>query len=213
LCASRPTRRRSWANSIGQAVRFEGSRDLFAVRGDKLGGDRCCPALAHGYVLRSPHAHAKNPCDQDRQRPRAAPGVIDRLTGADWMASVGGKCRAGRAQAAPMDRRDIGRVSRSAPYPSRTACAGLRLVASWWRKTTAVQQPMRGTHRGESGASHHRREEDDVKKGAPLGWRLTRQICLVQIDGDKGSGRRGFRECRPCGQAPLCMYQSRHGGR
>jgi aerobic carbon-monoxide dehydrogenase large subunit len=70
---------------IGQAVpRFEDPR---LVRGGgRYVDDIVLPGMAFGYVLRSPHAHARvSAIDADKAR--AAPGVLAVLTGADWAAS------------------------------------------------------------------------------------------------------------------------------
>jgi carbon-monoxide dehydrogenase large subunit len=70
---------------IGQAVpRFEDPR---LVRGGgRYVDDIVLPGMAFGYVLRSPHAHARIRAI-DAERARAAPGVLAVLTGADWVAS------------------------------------------------------------------------------------------------------------------------------
>ncbi len=70
---------------IGQAVpRFEDPR---LVRGGgRYVDDIVLPGMAFGYVLRSPHAHARiRAINADKAR--AAPGVLAVLTGADWVAS------------------------------------------------------------------------------------------------------------------------------
>src|SRR5262249_10521495 len=48
--------------------------------------DFVVPGMAFGYVLRSPHAHARIRAI-DATAARAAPGVLAVLTGADWQAS------------------------------------------------------------------------------------------------------------------------------
>src|SRR5256885_11902497 len=70
---------------IGQAVpRFEDPR---LVRGEgRYVGDVMMPGMAYGYVLRSPHAHAKI-LSINSDKAKAAPGVLVVLTGADWAAS------------------------------------------------------------------------------------------------------------------------------
>src|SRR5215475_1927572 len=69
---------------IGQAVsRFEDPR---LVRGGgRYVDDIALPGMAFGYVLRSPHAHAKIRAI-DVTAARAASGVLAVLTGADWRA-------------------------------------------------------------------------------------------------------------------------------
>jgi carbon-monoxide dehydrogenase large subunit len=69
---------------IGQPVpRFEDPR---LVRGGgRYVDDMALPGMAFGYVLRSPHAHAKI-SSIDVTAAKAAPGVLAVLTGADWRA-------------------------------------------------------------------------------------------------------------------------------
>ncbi len=71
--------------AVGQPVpRFEDPR---LVRGGgRYVADIVLPRMAFGYVLRSPHAHAKIR-SIDTTATKAAPGVIAVLTGADWEAS------------------------------------------------------------------------------------------------------------------------------
>src|SRR5204862_4629124 len=70
---------------IGQGVpRFEDPR---LVRGEgRYVGDVVLPGMVFGYVLRSPHAHARIR-SIDTMRAKAAPGVLAVLTGADWKQS------------------------------------------------------------------------------------------------------------------------------
>src|SRR5882724_8119176 len=68
--------------AIGQSVsRFEDPRLLRG--GGRYVGDIVLPGMAFGYVLRSPHAHAKIRAI-DTGKAKAAPGVLAVLTGADW---------------------------------------------------------------------------------------------------------------------------------
>ncbi len=70
---------------IGQAVsRFEDPRLLRG--GGRYVDDIALPGMTFGYVLRSPHAHAKIRTI-DVTAARSAPGVLAVLTGADWRAS------------------------------------------------------------------------------------------------------------------------------
>src|SRR5262245_20596716 len=71
--------------AIGQSVpRFEDPRLLKG--GGRYVGDMVLPGMAFGYVLRSPHAHARIR-SIDTRKAKAAPGVLAVLTGADWTAS------------------------------------------------------------------------------------------------------------------------------
>jgi carbon-monoxide dehydrogenase large subunit len=70
---------------IGQGVpRFEDPRLLRG--GGRYVDDIVLPGMAFGYVLRSPHAHAKIRAI-DTAAAKAAPGVLAVMTGADWRAS------------------------------------------------------------------------------------------------------------------------------
>src|ERR1700676_5346628 len=71
--------------AVGQGVpRFEDPRLLRG--GGRYVDDLVLPRMAHGYVLRSPHAHAKiRPIDVAPAN--AAPGVLLVLTGVDWQRS------------------------------------------------------------------------------------------------------------------------------
>jgi aerobic carbon-monoxide dehydrogenase large subunit len=71
--------------AIGQSVsRFEDPRLLKG--GGRYVGDMVLPGMVFGYVLRSPHAHARIR-SIDTAKAKAAPGVLAVLTGADWRAS------------------------------------------------------------------------------------------------------------------------------
>src|SRR4029077_14218212 len=64
--------------------RFEDPRLLKG--GGRYVADMVLPGMAFGYVLRSPHAHARIRAI-DTSKAKAAPGVLAVLTGADWQAS------------------------------------------------------------------------------------------------------------------------------
>ncbi|HEY2529346.1 MAG TPA: xanthine dehydrogenase family protein molybdopterin-binding subunit [Xanthobacteraceae bacterium] len=71
--------------AIGQPVpRFEDPRLLKG--GGRYVADMAFPAMAFGYVLRSPHAHARIRAI-DTAKAKAAPGVLAVLTGADYKAA------------------------------------------------------------------------------------------------------------------------------
>src|SRR5262249_9912409 len=71
--------------AMGQSVpRFEDPR--LVKGGGRYVGDMVLPGMAFGYVLRSPHAHARIR-SIDTTKAKAAPGVLAVLTGADWQAS------------------------------------------------------------------------------------------------------------------------------
>jgi aerobic carbon-monoxide dehydrogenase large subunit len=71
--------------AIGQPVpRFEDPRLIKG--GGRYVSDMTFPGMAFGYVLRSPHAHARIR-SIDTTKAKAAPGVLAVLTGADYKAS------------------------------------------------------------------------------------------------------------------------------
>jgi len=71
--------------ALGQPVpRFEDPRLIRG--GGRYVDDLALPQMAHGYVLRSPHAHARIRAI-DTGAAKGAPGVLLVLTGADWAAS------------------------------------------------------------------------------------------------------------------------------
>lgn len=71
--------------ALGQGIpRSEDPRLLRG--GGRYVDDIVLPRMAHGYVLRSPHAHAKIR-SIDTSKAKEAPGVIAVLTGADWQAA------------------------------------------------------------------------------------------------------------------------------
>src|SRR5262249_11387702 len=70
--------------AIGQSVsRFEDPRLLKG--GGRYVADMVLPGMAFGYVLRSPHAHARLRSIATAKA-KVAPGVLAVLTGADWQA-------------------------------------------------------------------------------------------------------------------------------
>src|SRR3954451_1764219 len=98
--------------AIGQSVpRFEDTR--LVTGGGRYVGDMVLPAMVFGYVLRSPHAHARIR-SIDTTKAKAAPGVLAVLTGEDWQASGWGDLPVPDG----LKRRD-GSVFRP-PYPALT---------------------------------------------------------------------------------------------
>ena len=98
--------------AIGQSVsRFEDPRLLKG--GGRYVGDMVLPGMVFGYVLRSPHAHARIR-SIDTSKAKAAPGVLAVLTGDDWQASGWGDLPVPDG----LKRRD-GSVFRP-PYPALT---------------------------------------------------------------------------------------------
>src|SRR5215471_11803504 len=76
---------------VGQRVRREEDRRLL-TGGGRYVDDVAMPNAARGYVLRSPHAHARI-LTIDTSRALAGPGVLAVLTGADHRRRVIGTLR------------------------------------------------------------------------------------------------------------------------
>ena len=72
-------------NGIGQPVRRTEDFRLLTGRG-RFGDDLVLPHLAHGFFVRSPHAHARI-VTVDKMAALAAPGVLAVLSGADYAAA------------------------------------------------------------------------------------------------------------------------------
>ena len=106
--------------ALGQAVpRFEDPRLLRG--GGRYVDDMVLPRMVFGYVLRSPHAHARIR-SIDTSAAKAAPGVLAVLTGADWQASGWGDLPVPRGL--KRARRLAGSIGRAFRHWSRIACAG-----------------------------------------------------------------------------------------
>jgi len=175
---------------IGQAVpRFEDPR---LVRGEgRYVGDVMLPGTAHGYVLRSPHAHAKI-LSIKTDKAKAAPGVLAVLTGADWIASGWGDLPVPGG----LKRRD-GSPSYRPRYPALVKDR-VRWVGDYVAFVVAET-----LHQAADAAELIEVEyqelptivatADAVKKGAPLVWDdCPDNICFVQIDGDKAATDAAF---------------------
>jgi carbon-monoxide dehydrogenase large subunit len=175
---------------VGQAVpRFE---DPKLVRGEgRYVGDVSLPGMAYGYVLRSPHAHAKI-LSIDIAKAKAAPGVLAVLTGADWEASGFGdlpvpgglKRRDGsplyrpRYPALVKDRvRWVGDcVAFVVAETYHQAADAAELIAVEYEEMPAVISTA-----------------DAVADGAPLVWPdCPNNICFVQLEGDKAATDAAF---------------------
>ena len=110
--------------ALGQPVpRFEDPRLLRG--GGRYVDDMVLPRMAFGYVLRSPHAHARIR-GIDTRAAKAAPGVLAVLTGADWAASGWGDLPVPSGLEGATARRCTGRAFRRW---SRTGCAGSAITS------------------------------------------------------------------------------------
>ena len=177
-----------WA--IGQPVpRFEDPR---LVRGEgNYVGDMMFPGTVPGYVLRSPHAHAKIK-QIDMSKAKAAPGVLAVLTGEDWDNSgfgdlpvpSGPKRRDGsplykpRYRALARDRvRWVGDyVAFVVAETAHQAMDAAELIEVDYEPLPAIVSA-----------------EDAIKPGAPLVWDdCPNNICFVHLEGDKAKTDAAF---------------------
>ena len=179
---------------IGQAVsRFEDPR---LVRGGgRYVDDIVLPGMAFGYVLRSPHAHARIRAI-DVTAANAAPGVLAILTGADWRASGWGDLPVPwRPQAARRTSRLPAALpgARAGPRPLCRRCRRLRGggdLPSGGRRRRAD----RGRLRSAAGGDLHRTAAGG--RHAPGMGRLRQQHLLRPSRRRQGRNRRGLRPCR-----------------
>ena len=177
--------------AIGQPVsRFEDPRLLRG--GGRYVDDMVLPRMAFGYVLRSPHAHARIRAI-DVAAAKAAPGVLAVLTGADWQASGFGDLPVPRRLQAPRRRADLPAALSGAG--ARTACAG--------SATTSPSWSPRPTGRRMDAAELIEVDYEPLPAivataeaptpGAPRVWDdCADNICFVQIDGDKAATDAAF---------------------
>jgi aerobic carbon-monoxide dehydrogenase large subunit len=175
---------------IGQAVpRFEDPR---LVRGEgRYVGDVMMPGMAHGYVLRSPHAHAKI-LSINTDKAKAAPGVLSVLTGADWVASGWGDLPVPGG----LTRRDGSPIYRPR-YPALVKDR-VRWVGDYVAFVVA-ETLLQAADAAELIEVEYQElpaivaTADALKKGAPLVWDdCPDNICFVQLNGDKAATDAAF---------------------
>src|SRR5947208_9658287 len=144
------------------------------------------PGMAFGYVLRSPHPHARIRAIETT-RAKAAPGVLVVLTGADWQASGYGDLPVPGG----MKRRDGSPLYRPR-YPALVKdrvrwigdCVAFVVAETYYQAADAaelieVQYQELPAIISTAGA---------VTPGAPLVWPdCPNNICFVQLDGDKAA--------------------------
>src|SRR5882672_5267612 len=176
--------------AVGQSVsRFEDPRLLKG--GGRYVADMVLPGMAFGYVLRSPHAHARIR-KTDTAKAKAAPGVLAILTGADWIASGWGDLPVPGG----LKRRDGSPIYRPR-YPALVKDR-VRWVGDYVAFVVAET-----LHQAADAAEliEVDYEElpaivataDAVKKNAPRVWDdCPDNICFVQIDGDKAATDAAF---------------------
>jgi carbon-monoxide dehydrogenase large subunit len=177
---------------IGQSVpRFEDPR---LVRGEgRYVGDMMFPGTVPGYVLRSPHAHARIK-SIDVSKAKVAPGVLAVLTGEDWDKSGFGDLP---VPAGPK-RRDGSPLYR--PRYRALARDRVRWVGDYVAFIVAetVNQAMDAAELVEVDYEPLPAiisTADAIKPGAPLVWDdCTNNICFVHLEGDKAATDAAFEQ-------------------
>ena len=171
--------------AIGQGVaRFEDPRLLKG--GGRYVDDIVLPRLAIGYVLRSPHAHARIR-SIDVARAHNAPGVLLVLTGADWKRSGWGDLPVPGGY----KRRDGSAMYRS-PYPA-LAQERVRWVGDYVAFVVAetLEQAVDAAELIEveyEPLPAVTATADALAAGAPRVWGDSADnICFVHLAGDKGA--------------------------
>ena len=176
--------------AVGQGVtRFEDPRLLRG--GGRYVDDIVLPRMAIGYVLRSPHAHAKIR-SIDTTRASAAPGVLLVLTGADWKSSGWGDLPVPGGQ----KRRDGSAMYRS-PYPAlaqdRVRWVGdyvVFVVAETYAQAADAAELIEVDYEPLPSVTS---TADAAAPGAPRVWDdCPDNICFVHLAGDKAAADAAF---------------------
>ena len=176
--------------AIGQGVaRFEDPRLLRG--GGNYVDDIVLPRMAFGYVLRSPHAHARIR-SIDTTAAKQAPGVLLVLTGADWKQSGWGDLPVPGGQ----KRRDGSPMYRS-PYPAlaqeRVRWVGdyvAFVVAETYLQAADAAEMIAVDYEPLPSATS---TADAAKPGAPRVWDdCADNICFVHLAGDKAAADAAF---------------------
>jgi carbon-monoxide dehydrogenase large subunit len=171
--------------AVGQGVtRFEDPRLLKG--GGRYVDDLVLPRMAFGYVLRSPHAHAKIR-SIDTTRASAAPGVLLVLTGTDWKRSGWGDLPVPGGQ----KRRDGSPMYRS-PYPAlayeRVRWVGdyvAFVVAETYAQAADAAELIEVDYEALPSVTS---TADATTPGSPRVWDdCPDNICFVHLAGDKGA--------------------------
>ncbi len=176
--------------ALGQPVaRFEDQR-LLQGRG-RFVDDVQLAGMVYAAVLRSPHPHA-NIRSIDVTAAKAAPGVLDILTGADWESSGWNDLPTGRGRT----RRDGSEMYRS-PYPAlvsdRVRYAGdpvAFVVAETREQAQDAAELIEVDYEPLPAITS---TADAPKPGAPLVWDdCENNICFVFLAGDKEATEAAF---------------------
>jgi carbon-monoxide dehydrogenase large subunit len=176
--------------AIGQGVpRFEDPRLIRG--GGRYVDDVWLPRMAFGYVLRSPHAHARIR-SIDTTKAKAAPGVLCVLTGADWEASGfkdlpvpgGMKRRDGSPSYKPRFPALVkDRVRWVGDYVAFVAAETLHQAADAAELIEVDYEPLPSVTTTEAAAA----------SGAPLVWDdCPDNVCFVRFEGDKAATEAAF---------------------
>jgi aerobic carbon-monoxide dehydrogenase large subunit len=176
--------------AIGQGVaRFEDPRLLRG--GGNYVDDIVLPRMTFGYVLRSPHAHARIRAI-DTATAKQAPGVILVLTGADWKQSGWGDLPVPGGQKL----RD-GKPMHRSPYPA-LAQGHVRWVGDYVAFVVA-ETYAQAADAAELIAVDYEplpavtSTADAVKPAAPRVWDdCANNICFVHLEGDKTATEAAF---------------------
>ena len=176
---------------VGQGVpRFEDMRLLRG--GGRYIADMAFPHMAHGFVLRSLHAHAKI-VSIDTANAKAAPGVLAVLTGADWQTSGYGDLPVPNGG----EKRRDGSPLYRAPYPALVKdrvrytgdCVAFVVAETLYQAMDAAElieveyEPLPAVISA----------ADALQTGAPLVWDdCPNNICFVHEVGDKAATDAAF---------------------
>jgi len=176
--------------ALGQSVaRFEDQR-LLQGRG-RFVDDTQLPRMVHGVVLRSQYAHAKI-LSINTEAAKAAPGVLDILTGADWEASGWGDLPVGRGQKR-RDGSDLYRCRYPALVTDRVRWVGdcVAFVVSETREQAQDAAELIEVDYEPLPAITS--TADATKPGAPLVWDdCPENTSFVFLAGDKAAVDAGF---------------------
>ncbi|HLI22113.1 MAG TPA: xanthine dehydrogenase family protein molybdopterin-binding subunit [Stellaceae bacterium] len=176
--------------ALGQPVsRFEDPRLLRG--GGRYVDDMVLPRMAYGYVLRSPHAHARIR-SIDTKAAKAAPGVLAVLTGADWEASgwgdlpvpTGMKRRDGSPSYKPRFPALVkDRVRWVGDYVAFVVAETLSQAADAAELIAVDYEPLPAVISG----------EDAVKPNAAKVWDdCPNNVCFVHLEGNKAATDEAF---------------------
>src|SRR5215469_8039126 len=176
--------------ALGQPVsRFEDPRLLRG--GGRYVDDMVLPRMAYGYVLRSPHAHARIR-KIDTQAAKAAPGVLAVLTGADWEASgwgdlpvpTGMKRRDGTPSYKPRFPALVkDRVRWVGDYVAFVIAESVAQAVDAAELIAVDYEPQRAVVSGEAA----------LRPGAIAVWEdCPNNICFVHLEGDKAAADAAF---------------------